>query len=218
MNGKCIGLWMALAAALCTQLQASAQTVGLAAGPDTTYRLRVRRVADTVVAHIRWARNERDRADLALDVLDMRGDVVRTYKQRLKLAPNTDAQARFVLNPAQDLGLDSATFYYALTSNLSCNCEDQSAIVLPAHPDSYTWPEPGLEVSLKTFRSKTFVLLRTANVATNVRLTLPPGHPRWRLADNGLDLLPGQEAEVEILGMAPGEPLKPADIGVEWRK
>ncbi len=212
------GIWIALIGLACAPLATLAQTVGLASGPDSTYRLRVRRVADTVVAHIRWARNERDRADLALDVLDMSGDVVRTYRQRLKLAPNTDAQARFVLNPAQDLGLDSATFYYAITSNLSCNCEDQSAIVLPAHPDSYAWPEPGLEVSIKPFRNKTYVVLRTANVATNVRLTLPSGHPRWRLADNGLDLLPGQEAEVEILGMAPGEPLKPADIGVEWRK
>lgn len=194
---------------------ASARTRGMAA--DSTYRLAAWRVADTVFVEIHWGREEKDKVDVQLDVLDMAGEVRKTLRRKVRVGGRVGARTQFVINPLQELELDSTACYFAVSTNLACNCEDLYRIVTMARPESYTWPEPRLTVGIARHNKKAYVTLSTVQVATGIHLKLPPGHPRWRLETNDVDILPGQELEIEILGLLQGEPLRAEEIEVDWR-
>lgn len=184
---------------------------------DSTYRLSAWRVSDTLFVAVHWGREEKDRIDVQVDLLDMSGEVHKTLRQKVKVGGKTGGQARFTIPSLQELELDSTACFLAVSANLSCNCEDLYRIVLLARPDSYTWPDPRLTVGIARHNKKAYVTLSTVQVATAVHLRLPPGHPRWRLEANDIDILPGQETEIEIIGLLQGEPLRPEEIEVDWR-
>ena len=210
-----IGLGMAMAGA--AHAQHAAMQWAHEAGPDTTYALLAARAGDTVTVRIDWKRPEKDKADIRLDVLDMEGKLHKTLYQKARLAPHAGSSVRFVLNPARELGLDTAGFYYVISSNLSCSCEDLHLPVLAAAPESYAWPEPGLRLNTRRQGRRTYLLVTAENIAKDVRLTLPAGHPGWKLTEYAFDLLPGQEREIEILGLAPGEAFAVSEVRVEHR-
>jgi Ig-fold domain len=175
------------------------------APPDTTYTITTSRVEDTVTVTIAWHRKERDRVDLRLDVLDMEGKLHKTYRAKVKVGDRQGAKVRFVLNPARELGLDSGSYYYGLSANVSCQCEELLRAVLPYPMESYSLPDPKLRIRVSRHNRKQYVALLADNLALGVHIAFSPSRPAWRAEVNDFDLLPGQDMEVEIEGIAAGE-------------
>jgi hypothetical protein len=184
---------------------------------DSTYKLKTWHVADTVFAEIIWLRKEKDKVDVRLDVLDLQGTFHKSYTQKVRVGGHTGGVAKFVVNAHTQLGLDTATYYYAISTNLSCNCEELFSVVLPAHLESYDLPAPNLQTHLTKHNKKVYIAFLAENLALDVTITLPPGRPTWKPELNHFNLLPGQDLEVEIVGCPTSPALSIQDFKIETR-
>jgi hypothetical protein len=185
---------------------------------DTTFNITTERVEDTVTVTILWHRKEKDKVEVRLDVLDMSGTLVKSYRDRAKVGNQLGAQVRFVLNPHRELELDTATYYYAISANVSCQCEELLRAFLPYNLGSYTLPDPKLKVRISKHNRKNYVALVAENLALGVHITFPQNHPNWHAETNNFDLLPGQDMEVEIEGVAPGEQVLVQEVTISHIK
>gem|GEM_PF-4746401 len=184
---------------------------------DSAFGLRAQRVADTVLVDILWARAEKDKIDVRLDVVDLGSTIRRSYHKKVRVGAKNGGSTAFVVPAAASLELDTATYYYVISAVPDCNCEDLLALVTACHPESYSWPEPQLQQRIARHGRKYYLVLRPVHVVYKLEAKPIPSHPKWNLLPAQLDILPGQEVELEITGLTQGEVPLPTDFSLQHK-